>query len=228
MIVSGFFFFFYKEKDHSEKVLITLSLRITSIWRAMWSKPLDPIMHRGTPPQREGVELSDTGERCVETRTQDVWGSRVRHQNFFQRVLYALRTLLRSYIPSRTFSPKAATVTECFTFIVWRCYNQFFRESDRFTNLWMCDLVKLCLSEMCQKLPLEYQVKPLVFRQPWFSARWIVFTRSEEALSCYLFSPPGLEEHLKISFTLFFFPLQSSWCCCFLLKVFSIIITCQM
>ena len=71
MIVSGFFFF-YKEKDHSEKVLITLSLRITSIWRAMWSKPLDPIMHRGTPPQREGVELSDTGERCVETRTQDV------------------------------------------------------------------------------------------------------------------------------------------------------------
>lgn len=43
------------------------NLWTTSIWRAMWSKPLslNPIKHWGTLLLREGVGLSDAGERCV-------------------------------------------------------------------------------------------------------------------------------------------------------------------
>lgn len=59
--------FFYQEKDHPEKVLITLGLKPTSILRAMWSRPLpaNPIKHWGTLPLREGVKLRGTGKGCV-------------------------------------------------------------------------------------------------------------------------------------------------------------------
>lgn len=178
------------------------NLWTTSIWRAMWSKPLslNPIKRWGILLLREGVGLSDAGERCVwigskykyqvqrllrndprnvnmssrcpnglqfpeipillsfhETYWNKFWptwsmdtgrqsedvvscpapehfqwvlwvqyvarcdlhGSDLfRHINLGVFQNHRLRTLLRSYIPSRTSRPKAATVTEHFTFVV--------------------------------------------------------------------------------------------------------------